>query len=180
MTRAGLIVSSMLAALAVARPGLAPVPKLIWNGSASVPVGLYAVHSGGPYHVEDLVAVTAPEPLASFLEQRGYLARDLPLIKYVLAVAGQTVCRSGLRITVDGVEAGTALGRDRAGRALPAWQGCRRVAAGEVFLMNPRVRDSFDGRYFGLTRTNQIVGRAVPLCTDEDQHGGCEWRAPTR
>ena len=42
------------------------------------------------------------------------------------------------------------------------------------------VRDSLDGRYFGLTSTDQIIGRAVPLWTDEDGTGRFEWRAPTR
>jgi type IV secretory pathway protease TraF len=46
--------------------------------------------------------------------------------------------------------------------------------------MNGHVRDSLDGRYFGPTATNQIVGRAVPLWTDEDGHGRFTWRASTR
>jgi type IV secretory pathway protease TraF len=96
------------------------------------------------------------------------------------AASGQTVCRSGRTITVDGIEMGTALERDRIGRELPAWQGCRRIQTGEVFLMNWQVRDSLDGRYFGLTSTDQIIGHAVPLWTDEDGRGRFEWRAPTR
>ncbi|WP_180490275.1 S26 family signal peptidase, partial [Escherichia fergusonii] len=71
------------------------------------------------------VAVDAPEPLATFLAERGYLPKGVPLMKRILAVSGQTVCRSNLTITVDGVEVGAALERDRAGRDLPVWQGCR-------------------------------------------------------
>lgn len=85
-----------------------------------------------------------------------------------------------LTITVDGIKTGMALKRDRAGRDLPVWQGCRRIASGEVFLMNWQVRDSLDGRYFGLLPTSQIIGRAVPLWTDEDGNGRFEWCAPTR
>ncbi|MER9210385.1 S26 family signal peptidase, partial [Mesorhizobium sp. M0771] len=83
-------------------------------------------------------------------------------------------------ITVDGNEAGMALTRDRAGRDLPVWQGCRRISIGELFLMNWQVRDSLDGRYFGLLATSQIIGRAVPLWTDGGGNGRFEWRAPTR
>ena len=72
-----------------------------------------------------------------------------------------------------------ALERDHAGRGLPVWQGCKRVRTGEVFLMNWQVRDSLDGRYFGLTPTDQIIGRAFPLWTDEDGDGRFVWRAPT-
>jgi type IV secretory pathway protease TraF len=95
-------------------------------------------------------------------------------------VSGQIVCRANFTITVDGVEVGAALERDRAGRDLPVWQGCRRVQDGEVFLMNWQVANSLDGRYFGLTSTDQIIGRALPLWTDEDAAGRFEWCALTR
>jgi len=181
MTRFGLIFTTALAAIGVGYPGLTPMPiKLIWNASASAPIGFYSIDFEGLFEVTDLVAVDAPEPLATFLAERGYLPKGVPLLKRILAVSGQTVCRSNLAITVDGVNVGVALDRDRAGRDLPVWQGCRRIATGEVFLMNWQVNDSLDGRYFGLTSTDQIIGRAVPLWTDEDGDGRFQWRAPTR
>ena len=73
----------------------------------------------------------------------------MPLLKRVLALPGQTVCRIGRTITVDRIEIGDALDRDRTGRELPVWHGCRRIAGDEIFLMNADVRDSLDGRYFG-------------------------------
>ncbi len=130
--------------------------------------------------VTDLVAVAAPEPIASFLADGGYLPGDTPLLKRVLGLPGQTVCRSGVLISVDGVAMGTALQRDRIDRPLPDWQGCRIVADGEIFLMNWDVPDSLDGRYFGPIPASAVIGRAVPLWTDEDGHGRFEWRAPTR
>ncbi|MER9695956.1 S26 family signal peptidase [Mesorhizobium sp. M0179] len=181
MTRAGIILASVIATMGVGYLGLTSMPaKLIWNASASAPIGFYTIDFDGPFEVTDLVAVDAPEPLAAFLADRGYLPRGVPLLKRILGVSGQWVCRLNLTITVDGIEAGIALTRDRAGRDLPVWQGCRRIASGEVFLMNRHVRDSFDGRYFGPTSTAQIIGRAVPLWTDEDGNGRFEWCAPTR
>ncbi|ODT78081.1 MAG: S26 family signal peptidase [Pelagibacterium sp. SCN 64-44] len=154
--------------------------KLIWNASASTPIGFYSVEPAGRLEVTDLVAVAAPEPLASFLADGGYLPRDTPLLKRVLGLPGQTVCRDGLLITVDGVEMGAALERDRIDRPLPDWQGCRVVAEGEIFLMNWDVADSLDGRYFGPVTNSSVIGRAVPLWTDEEGDGRFEWRAPTR
>lgn len=75
---------------------------------------------------------------------------------------------------------GDALDRDRRGRPLPVWQGCRSVAAGELFLMNWQVGDSLDGRYFGPLPASAVIGRATPLYTDEDGDGRFVWRAPTR
>ena len=87
--------------------------KLIWNASASTPIGFYTVESVGHLEVTDLVAVDAPEPMASFLDGGGYLPRNTPLLKRVLGLPGQTVCRTGVAIAVDGIEMGTALERDR-------------------------------------------------------------------
>ena len=155
-------------------------PRLIWNASASTPVGFYTIGEVGNLDVTDLVAVDAPEPLATFLSDGGYLPRGVPLLKRVAAVPGQRVCRTGLAITVDGVPLGDALDRDRRGRPLPDWQGCRLVANGELFLMNWQVRDSLDGRYFGPLPASAVIGRATPLYTDEDGDSRFVWRAPTR
>lgn len=181
MRRAGIILATALAAAGVSYPVFAPMPvKLIWNASPSVPVGFYTIDTDGPFDVPDLVAVTVAEPLAAVFAERGYLPKGALLLKRIVGVSGQVVCRSNRTISVDGAAVGSALERDRAGRELPVWQGCRRVSAGAVFLMNVDVRDSLDGRYFGPISTDQIIGRAVPLWTDEDGNGRFEWRAQTR
>jgi conjugative transfer signal peptidase TraF len=138
-------------------------PWLIWNASASVPIGLYAADKIIDVHGGDLVVVRPPEPLARFLADRGYLPRGVPLLKHVAALAGHSVCRIGRSITVDTIEVGEARERDGRGRALPVWQGCRVVGQDEVFLMNLRSADSLDGRYFGPLPAASIVGRAIPL-----------------
>ena len=175
---------AIVTTVAVSLLGIASVasfaPKLIWNASASTPVGFYTIGDVGALDVTDLVAVDAPEPLATFLSDGDYLPRGVPLLKRVAALPGQRVCRTGLAITVDGVPIGDALDRDRRGRPLPVWQGCRLVAAGELFLMNWQVRDSLDGRYFGPLPATAVIGRATPLYTDEDGDGRFVWRAPTR
>ncbi|MDG4875254.1 S26 family signal peptidase [Mesorhizobium sp. WSM4935] len=181
MTRAAIILAGAAASLAVGCPAFVPMPvRLIWNASASAPLGLYLIDINEPPAVGDLVAVNAPEPLAAFLAGRGYLPKGVPLLKHIVAASGQSVCRWGLIITVDGAAAGMALQRDRAGRTLPIWQGCRRLASGEIFLMNRRARDSLDGRYFGLIPADRIIGRALPLWTCGNGGADCEWRAPMR
>jgi type IV secretory pathway protease TraF len=94
---------------------------LVWNVSESVPVGLYRVHPVGKLVVNDLVIAIPPEPLATYLDHGGYLPRAVPLIKPVLAVPGQTVCRAGFNTFVDGIEIGTARKRDARGRWLLDW-----------------------------------------------------------
>lgn len=146
-------------------------PTFIWNASASTPVGLYRVQQIGRIDVADLVVLVPPEPLAGFLAERGYLPLGVPLIiKRVFALGGATVCRQGADITVHGLVFGAARERDRHGRRLPSWQGCRQVAQGQIFLMNPNAADSFDSRYFGPVPRTSVIGRAVPVWTFGDRY----------
>jgi conjugative transfer signal peptidase TraF len=169
MTRLGFAVTTCAATLLVALSSFFhPAPKLLWNASASVPVGLYAVQRAFPLHVGELVVVKPPMPLARFLAARRYLPFGVPLIKHILALPGQTVCRIAHGVTVDGVAMGEALDRDRFDRALPDWQGCRVLGPGEIFLMNRTPADSLDGRYFGPLPTAAIVGRADPIWTNAE------------
>jgi conjugative transfer signal peptidase TraF len=170
MTRAGCVVITFCMTLLVGASALLhPAPKLIWNASGSVPIGLYTVHPAGDFHVGELVVARPPAALATFLDKRGYLAMGVPLVKHILALPGQTVCRTGRTTLVDGHAVGDALDRDHRGRTLPIWQGCRVIANSEVFLMNRQSGDSLDGRYFGPLPATTIVGRADPLWTDKDE-----------
>jgi conjugative transfer signal peptidase TraF len=181
MTRFGYAMTTYFTVMSIGVVSFFPVaPKLIWNASASMPIGFYTIMPADRLEVTDLVVVNAPEPLASFLAERRYVPRGVPLLKRVAGLPGQQVCRRGVRITVDGIDMGDALVRDRLGRELPAWQGCRRIADNEIFLMNWWVEDSLDGRYFGPLPASAIVGHALPLWTDEEGTGQFEWRAPMR
>jgi type IV secretory pathway protease TraF len=117
--------------------------------------------------VTELVAVQPPHSLAAFLDLNGYLPAGVPMLKRVLALRGQTVCRNGLIITVDSIEMGQARERDSRGRPLPAWQGCRLIKEGELFVMNWQSVGSLDGRYFGPLPTSAVIGQAVPVWTYE-------------
>jgi conjugative transfer signal peptidase TraF len=163
MTRFSWAMLTSFAAMATAiSAALHPLPRLIWNTSTSVPIGLYVVRPAGALHITELVIVRPPVVLATFMDRRRYLPIGVPMLKRVAALPGQTVCRAGRMITVDGADLGEALDRDRRGRPLPVWQGCQRIGIDEVFLMNRRSEDSLDGRYFGPASTT-IIGRADPL-----------------
>lgn len=157
-------VSSVLGLSALAPPP----PRLVWNASESVPIGLYAVQPVDRLTVTQLVLVKPPEPLATFLDQGRYVPRGVPLLKRIAALPGQTVCRTGAEVTVDGIAMATARERDRRGRLLPVWAGCWTLMDREVFLLNWDEPSSLDGRYFGPLPSTSIVGRATPVWTRED------------
>ena len=180
MTRVATMLTTVVTSIALGSSAFVNPPKtLIWNASASAPVGLYAVQAANDLAVTDLVAVMPPPPIAEFLANRGYLPNGIPLLKRILALPGQTICRNGLDILAYGATYGRARERDKAGRKLPVWQGCRRIADGELFLMNWNVPDSVDGRYFGPFPRSSVIGRALPVWTDEAGDGRLQWRADT-
>lgn len=169
---AGGIVAATLLSLAI------PASRtMLWNSSASVPTGLYLIRGKASLHVGERVAIEPPPGLRRLLAARGYLPIGVPLLKRVAAVSGQRVCRFAHGVTIDGQFAGVALARDRRGRSLPAWHGCHRIRSGELFVMNPAAPGSFDGRYFGVLRMTDVIGRATPIWTDETGNGDHIWFA---
>jgi conjugative transfer signal peptidase TraF len=148
--------------------GRGVLPLYVWNASASVPVGLYRLQSTGERYITELVVVLPPEPLAIFLADGGYLPRSVPMLKRVLALPGQTVCREGLTVMIDAIAVGVARERDGRGRLLPVWQGCRVIAVGELFLMNWQSADSLDGRYFGPLPASAVIGRVHPVWIEKE------------
>ncbi|EKF57661.1 putative conjugal transfer protein TraF [Agrobacterium albertimagni AOL15] len=171
MTRFAWVVVTCFSALSTVASAFIEMPKkLMWNVSASAPIGLYRVVPVDRIEVTDLAVVMLPDELARFLDERRYLPMDLPLLKRVLALGGTEVCRSGPDIIAYGMRYGQALERDTQGRPLPVWQGCRHVDEGEAFFMNWDAPDSFDSRYFGPLPLTTVVGRAIPLWTADVPH----------
>lgn len=153
-----------------------PLPRVVWNASASAPLGLYRIEPDRDPPAGALVAVTPPEHLGRWLAARGYLGEDVPLLKHVAAKAGQRVCRIGAVVSVDARPVAVALARDGRGRSLPVWQGCRALRAGELLMLNPDHADSMDGRYFGPLTASTVIGRAVPILTRDTPDAPLAWR----
>ncbi len=104
----------------------------------------------------DEEAVSVDEGPVSTPAMRHFTDRGDRFIKRVAAREGVRVCAEGQSVSV-GPETLTRATHDSAGRALPTWEGCRVLHAGEVFLLG-ETRDSFDSRYFGIVREDAIEG----------------------
>lgn len=155
---------SMLALAGSSTP-FVDTPRLIWNASASAPLGLYGMVARSAFIRGELVLVRPPAQVQAFAAQRGYLPKSVPMVKQIAAQRGDIVCRHGETIMINGRAVAVALRKDRDGRILPTWSGCHRLMSGEVFLLMPRVGASFDSRYFGPVSTSNILGKLVPIWT---------------
>jgi len=160
----GRVVILGVAAIAIAMlcfTGNANSARLVWNTTASAPAGLYRIEQG-VWRVGDRVAVRPSASLADDLDRRRILPLGKLLIKSVAAGRGDTVCRDGERVTVNGSQVAVAKVASRTAETLPSWDGCRRLGASEVLLLGD-TPDSYDGRYFGVTGAQDVIGRVAML-----------------
>ena len=154
-----------------------PLPKLLlWNASASAPIGLYRVNPIARPAVGDMVAVSPPPALARLMAERHYLPVGVPLLKHVAARPGSLICRRSAAVTIDGRTVGYARASDSQGRPLPVWRGCRLLKPDELFLLNA-TPDSLDGRYFGPIPASGLLGRATPMLTRDTPDARLRWRS---
>jgi len=166
-TRAAIILA--FAGLGIGLIGAAtfskPAPRLVWNASASAPVGLYWLSKSQPSR-GDLVLAEPPKVVRRFAAERGYLPVGVPLVKRVAALAGDAVCAVDRLVVVNGQAVAERLASDSLGRPLPRWTGCHVLTEDELFLLMEGEASSFDGRYFGPVDRASVIGTLTPLWTD--------------
>lgn len=150
----GLLTSALMATIVQT-----PRPHLVWNVSASAPLGLYAIGSRDEIVTGDMVLARMPERWRSLAAARRYIPVNVPLVKRVAAGAGDTVCARGQEIFVNGRWIAKRWWNDGKGRPMPWWSGCVTLQNGALFLLMES-SDSFDGRYFGPTAPDDIIGKA--------------------
>jgi conjugative transfer signal peptidase TraF len=137
-----------------------PAPRLVWNASASAPIGLYWVRPGAAIARGDMVIARTPVAVRHLAAVRHYIPENVPLVKRVAAIAGDRVCAIGSVLSVNGNRVASRLLRDGQGRPMPWWRGCRSLGPDDYLLLMEETPASFDGRYFGITGRADIVGKA--------------------
>ena len=156
------LLAAALALTALGSEALVDMPPvLVYNGSASAPIGFYRIDSE-PFQRGDYVLARVPEGARALAEERGYLPSGVPLIKRVSGLEGDRICRITAFVLIDGTLAAVARRSDAQGRPLPAWEGCETLGPDRVFLLQDDPR-SFDGRHFGPIDRALVLGRATPL-----------------
>lgn len=136
-----------------------PRPRLMWNASASAPVGLYRVTPDVRFQRGDVVVARVPGWARRLAAERRYLPLNVPLVKRVAGLTGDRVCAIGVHLFVNGRHVADRQMADGRGRQMPWWRGCLTLSEGQLLLLMDGPT-SFDGRYFGPTRTSDVIGEA--------------------
>ena len=116
-------------------------------------------------HRGDLVLVALPSSIAKLAAERGYLPSSVPALKQIAAMEGEPVCVRDGQVYIDDYVVAQTLPVDGKRRKLSAWDGCRALLTGELFLLNRDAKASFDSRYFGPVDRSFVRARASPLWT---------------
>ena len=132
------------------------------NASPSEPEGLYLRTTDGPA-IGRMVTFMAPAPALSYVDRHLTYLRTTPVLKALAAGPGNLVCTRSGRLVIDGQVRAPVMAKDPLGVELPRWNGCRRLGAGEWFAYSNRVPNSFDSRYYGPIRTDQVIAAYRPL-----------------
>jgi type IV secretory pathway protease TraF len=152
-----LALANALLVSAPAVPDLLKAPPAIINETISMQTGLY-VRTGGVGDLKhgDIIAMPMNQNAKDYLRDRLGYPDDTLLLKRVVALPGETVCRHAGTVTVPGRQA-HAERRDSRGTLLPFWTGCHTLLPTEVFVLGDHPA-SFDSRYFGPVRIIALSG----------------------
>ena len=159
----------VVVALSVACAAVALDVRVNWTGS--MPRGLYRIVAPR-LEIGSLVAVCLPRAVASVGREQGYLppggcpAGTSPIVKQVVAKPGDEVRLTAAATFVNGREiAGSGLQvEDSEGRPLAHQPfGITRLSGSEYWVSGLNRSHSWDSRYFGPVREDNILGSVMPL-----------------
>lgn len=150
-----LVLGGLVLGLGLAAHSGPSAPRLLVNESHSLPRGLYRWVGAAPDR-GDVVAIRPPPVARAYLASLG-APPDLPLLKRVVAMGGEPMCQDAAGMRWPGGATAPVADRDRTGRDLPNWRGCRRLGRGELLVMGDSPT-SFDSRYFGPVEGGAVAG----------------------
>jgi conjugative transfer signal peptidase TraF len=132
--------------------------QIVINTSPSVQPGLYLRSSTHPA-VGQIVDFRIPPAARNYMETRtGRNGENWYILKPIVAGPGDRVDTTGKWLLINGRQiAPMPPINDTGGRSLPIWRDNRVLGADEFFVFSNRIPNSFDSRFYGPIRREQIA-----------------------
>jgi conjugative transfer signal peptidase TraF len=137
--------------------------RLTYQQTGSMPEGVYLVYPSEVFVDGNDILFEPTKEIESYMIERGYLQKDTPLLKQIVATKNDDVCIVDKVLFINGSPKGNVHSYDTKGRPLIHAEICRQLKAGEYFVMGVSSSYSFDSRYYGVVTQNQIIGKAKQL-----------------
>ena len=150
-----------------------PTPRLYVSLTESMPRGIYR-RDPQPLVPGVIVVECLPLALAQFGKERGYLhegncpGHAISVLKRIVGVPGDVIELGDTYVAIDGTLRldGFLVERDSQGREIPkVARQTFTLGVGEYFLLGTHPR-SWDNRYTGLTKRENIIDTVVPVLTE--------------
>lgn len=156
----------LVCVLSLALGALTARRDLIYNATASYPLGFYRLRAKDSFERGDLVIFAVPPGVRDLVRDRSYIPPRGDLMKTIIGVAGDRYCLRDDYFYVRGLPVGPVFKTDARSQPLPRLTtGCREVPSGSVLVASRSIERSFDSRYFGPIPTHTILGVTEPLWT---------------
>jgi len=131
--------------------------------SRSMPQGFYFIKPVHQLKRGDSVIFHPPTATLTFLVQQGLVPKNGILMKNVMAIPGDYVCKKNHEIWINHRYIAPVYTHGLHHQFLPSNPFCQTLAANQYLLMSTHITHSFDGRYFGSISKTQIIGQAIKV-----------------
>ncbi len=138
---------------------------IVYNYTNSIPKGFYKLtkyDAKDLLNKMDLIVFDVPMTVKEMVNERHWLNKNYTLTKPVTAVHGDFVCTLKRIVKVNNISYGRIDSLDSMGREMPWFKYCSHVKKNTIFVFTDNSK-SFDSRYFGAIKTNDVIAKAKPL-----------------
>ena len=139
---------------------------ITYSKSKSMPQGWYLIVSAKNLQRNDIVVFLPPKNTRDFLSQKHWGPKSNLLLKHVMGMPGDLVCNRNHYLWINQQKIAPLLVFYAPHKKLPQNDFCRKLANDEYLLLSTKITRSFDGRYFGPIKRENIMGKAIPLPTN--------------
>lgn len=141
-------------------------PFIILNLTESEPVGLYVKTKNKEYKKGDYVVIN--NNLNAFTKlavSRGYLGKSDVFLKQIVGVSGDEIKILNGKLYINDIEIGPIYSKDGNDQPLYLMANQGKIAEDCYFLASTKINNSYDSRYFGVIKKEQLSGKVLPAIT---------------
>jgi len=156
--RKGLVAGTLVLVATLIGVRQLDAPIILYPASASLPKGFY-LRTFGAVEIGKIAAFPMPEVARRYEAQHGdQVPESFLFMKPIAAGPGDQVCNGPAGLFLNGRHLATTASHDALGNPLPVWSDCQQLKEDEFFMLSDYAPNSFDSRYFGPIKTDEIVG----------------------
>jgi len=136
---------------------------MTYSATKSMPRGLYLIAPTKKIARYDIVELIPPPIALDFIKKNHWAPQSGSIIKYVFAIPNDHVCIHHQAIWINNKKIGRVYKFYAPNKLLPQTKICGKLKANQYLLLSTESERSFDGRYFGLVSSQEILGHAIPV-----------------